>query len=67
MPALEAIQPENNEESAPINPVIGIIYPPPEVRSILTTLTATRILLVDCICFLKVFFRYRRQNRQFCR
>lgn len=36
MPALEVAN-ENNDESSsqPINPVVGIIYPPPEVRSIL--------------------------------
>ncbi|XP_018321307.1 splicing factor 3A subunit 1 [Agrilus planipennis] len=40
MPAIDLITPteniENNveESSAPINPVIGIIYPPPEVRNI---------------------------------
>lgn len=33
MPVSTEIQPP--EESGPINPVVGIIYPPPEVRSIL--------------------------------
>lgn len=42
MPALDVVanNPPNNaettEEQAPINPVVGIIYPPPEVRSILS-------------------------------
>lgn len=41
MPVLDVVNnnaiPETAEESssAPINPVVGIIYPPPEVRSIL--------------------------------
>lgn len=35
MPALESNTQENNEEPGPINAVVGIIYPPPEVRSIL--------------------------------
>jgi hypothetical protein len=34
MPALEVAN-ANPEEPGPINPVVGIIYPPPEVRSIL--------------------------------
>ncbi|KAJ8985610.1 hypothetical protein NQ317_015103 [Molorchus minor] len=33
MPALEVAN-TNNEEPGPINPVVGIIYPPPEVRNI---------------------------------
>lgn len=36
MPALELPAQENNEEPGPINAVVGIIYPPPEVRSILS-------------------------------
>lgn len=36
MPPLETVA-NNNEghNEGPINPVVGIIYPPPEVRSIL--------------------------------
>ncbi|CAG9857484.1 unnamed protein product [Phyllotreta striolata] len=34
MPPLEVTANTNNDESAPINPVVGIIYPPPEVRNI---------------------------------
>lgn len=40
MPALDVVtngaNTENTEEQGPINPVVGIIYPPPEVRSILS-------------------------------
>lgn len=36
MPPFE-VTTANNEETAPPNPVVGIIYPPPEVRSILLT------------------------------
>lgn len=38
MPALEIMNNgpvESAEDVGPINPVVGIIYPPPEVRSIL--------------------------------
>ncbi|KAJ8910459.1 hypothetical protein NQ315_008872 [Exocentrus adspersus] len=34
MPALD-ISNSNTDDPGPINPVVGIIYPPPEVRSIL--------------------------------
>ncbi|KAG5870095.1 hypothetical protein JTB14_013726 [Gonioctena quinquepunctata] len=34
MPPLEVTTNTNNEEPGPINPVVGIIYPPPEVRNI---------------------------------
>nr|XP_023020595.1 splicing factor 3A subunit 1 isoform X2 [Leptinotarsa decemlineata] len=34
MPPLEVTPNSNNEEPGPINPVVGIIYPPPEVRNI---------------------------------
>ncbi|CAH1099665.1 unnamed protein product [Psylliodes chrysocephalus] len=34
MPPLEVTSNTNNEEPGPINPVVGIIYPPPEVRNI---------------------------------
>ncbi|XP_044755983.1 splicing factor 3A subunit 1 [Coccinella septempunctata] len=34
MPALEVANDNNDESSQPINPVVGIIYPPPEVRNI---------------------------------
>lgn len=35
MPPTELTTNANNEDPGPINPVVGIIYPPPEVRSIL--------------------------------
>lgn len=35
MPPTEVTANTNNEDPGPINPVVGIIYPPPEVRSIL--------------------------------
>lgn len=35
MPSLEVASQENNDDPGPINAVVGIIYPPPEVRSIL--------------------------------
>lgn len=38
MPSVDVAAPNqepNNEEHGPINAVVGIIYPPPEVRSIL--------------------------------
>ncbi|XP_056642343.1 splicing factor 3A subunit 1 [Diorhabda sublineata] len=34
MPPLEVANNTGNEEPGPINPVVGIIYPPPEVRNI---------------------------------
>ncbi|XP_045467739.1 splicing factor 3A subunit 1 [Harmonia axyridis] len=34
MPALEVANDNNDDASQPINPVVGIIYPPPEVRNI---------------------------------
>lgn len=37
MPALEVAAPtQEGHNEGPINPVVGIIYPPPEVRSILS-------------------------------
>lgn len=35
MPPTEVTTNTNNDDPGPINPVVGIIYPPPEVRSIL--------------------------------
>lgn len=35
MPPTELTTNTNNDDPGPINPVVGIIYPPPEVRSIL--------------------------------
>lgn len=35
MPPTEVAANTNIDDPGPINPVVGIIYPPPEVRSIL--------------------------------
>jgi hypothetical protein len=35
---------EKKEETAPAKPVVGIIYPPPEVRSILSSESPIHIL-----------------------
>jgi hypothetical protein len=45
MPALEvSTPPENHEPETPTaQPIVGIIYPPPEVRSILTIHTPAAI------------------------
>lgn len=51
MPALETT-PNNNDEHGPINPVVGIIYPPPEVRSILFNNATFQITVCYCNKFI---------------
>lgn len=53
MPGVEVApqnQENNNDDHGPINAVVGIIYPPPEVRSILHKKVQFKgVILLSCL------------------